>query len=209
MNAHGSIIVLDRAPCQRARDTRRMAGDIVRSPIKATERPRRGLEERLYLKTPGLARRGTKLIMRLGPRSRLRRAALIYGQRTGLEASNREDLEVGLLPFHPDYEFTFAGDALQVAPDLKQHYRGHAETLELLRTWREGFDKLRFEPRELLDPGGARFGVRIEQIGHASGGIEVRQEHWAVLWLRNGLVVRQQVFFAEQPALDALGEDGH
>ena len=184
-----------------------MAGDIVRSPIEAIERPRRGLEERLYLKTTWLARHGTKLIMRLGPRSRLRRAALIHGQRAGLEASNREDLEVGLLPFHPDYEFTFAADALQFAPDLKQHYRGHSGIRELLRTWREGFDKVRFEPRELLDPGGARFGVRIEQIGHASGGIEVRQEHWAVLWLRDGLVVRQKIFFDEQSALDVLRED--
>src|SRR4051794_27431127 len=79
--------------------------DIVRKPLRASQRSGRTLEVRLSLRFPRLAVAYLRLIGKLPPRSRLRQAALWRGIRLGVEAFNRRDLDVVAIVYHPDLEY--------------------------------------------------------------------------------------------------------
>lgn len=181
-----------------------MAREIVRIPLEAASRPRRSLDERVFLRAPRLLQIIYRRLTRRGPHSRLRRTVLVQSQLAGWEATNREDWDVNLLAFHPDYQFTFEGDDPKMGPDIGTRHIGRAGVVEMMDTWRAGFEELRFEPREVLDPGWNRFGARIEQFGRGSSGIEVSQQLWSVYWLRDGLIARQTIYYEEALALEAL-----
>ena len=179
--------------------------DIERIPVTPASRPRRTIDERIFVRWPRLLQGIYRHLSRRDSTSRLRRAVLVKSQLAGWEAQNREDWDVNLMAFHPDYEFTFEGDAPKMGIDIGTRHIGRDDVEAMMGTWRDAFDDLRFEPREVLDPGGDRFGVRVVQSGRGRiVGVEVSQELWSIYWLRDGLIARQTVFYEEAPALQAL-----
>jgi hypothetical protein len=179
-----------------------MQDNIRRSPIRSLERPKRTLAERFALVLPErIFRRVVMVTLRRPAGSRLRRLVLTRSQQLGWEAINRADTD--LVGYHPGFEFRF-DDPGRIGIDIKQVYYGAAGVGEMIKIWHSGFEQLRFEPRELLDPGGDRFAARYEMIGRAGDGIELREDQWSVWTFRDYLCERQTIYWSETKALDAL-----
>src|SRR5256885_6082346 len=80
--------------------------EAVRTPIGDAQLPtRRTIDERLSVRWPGLHRAVSEQILKLPPRSRLRRAAVRYGALSGWGAWVRGDLDLCLVRFAPDYRY--------------------------------------------------------------------------------------------------------
>ena len=84
-------------------------------------------------------------------------------------------------------------------------YRGAAEAEEEVRTWREPFDDFRWEPKEVL-LGESCFVVVGDMAGRGrTSGLEVQTEESHVWTLRDGRIVRMQMFVDRGEALAAAG----
>jgi ketosteroid isomerase-like protein len=178
--------------------------ELVRWQIEPLERRRRGVDERIAIALPWLARRLRAASTRLPPGSTMRRAALTRAVRTGWAATNRDDYEALRASLHPDVEFV---------PPLRGTgglgfdavYRGPDGVERFVREWKSGFNPFRYEPREIADAGGASFAVRLGMIGTLRGAdAEVREEYGTVITLKDGLVFRQENFRDWDSALAAL-----
>jgi hypothetical protein len=181
---------------------------VVRSRIYPLSRARRGVEDRLLIATPGLIRRLFAMALRGGPESRLRRGVLRRTLQVGIAANNRRDYEVLSAFLSRDVEMHMFPDDPEARPaGIDPVYRGHERYLTLLELWKASFRDHRWELQELLDPGGARFGARLEIVGHGLGsGVEVRQTQYGVWQVEHGSVERQWAL-ATEPATLALLED--
>lgn len=177
---------------------------LVRWEIEPLERNHRGLDERIAIALPSLARRMRAAATRLPAGSAIRRAALTRAARTGWAATNRDDYEAMRSALHPGVEFIppmrgtggLGFDAVYRGPDGVERF---------VREWKSGFSQFRYEPREIADAGGASFAVRLGMIGtlrDADG--EVREEYGTVIVLQDGLVLRQENFRDWDSALAAL-----
>jgi hypothetical protein len=78
---------------------------IVRKPLRVSERSGRTLDQRLSLRFPRLAAAYLRRIGKMPPGSRLRQATLWRGVRLGVEAYNRRDLDAVLIGWHPEFEY--------------------------------------------------------------------------------------------------------
>src|SRR5215210_8210725 len=99
--------------------------EIVRTPLSTTTRPSRSLDERLYVRFPTLLPRIFSAVMRLRPRSRVRRTLLSLTVRRGWAASDRGDLELCLCGYDRDVEISWPESGSLAFPDLSGVYRGH------------------------------------------------------------------------------------
>jgi ketosteroid isomerase-like protein len=181
------------------------SGQIVRKPLRAHERSRRTLDQRLSVRFPRLADRYLRLIGRLPPRSHLRQAAVCRGIRLAAEAFNRRDIDALLAGYHPDFEF-HPNRELVEAGLAEPCYRGRTGYLkyltELFEVW--GPD-IRLEPVELID-----LGDRLVALGHTPGraqasGVTLTGTYAVVGTLKDGKVIRQQDFLDHAEALEAVG----
>jgi ketosteroid isomerase-like protein len=183
--------------------------EAVRQRLSLRERSarRRTLVQRLAVRVPLFAQLGMRLIARLSPTSRLRQALLLRAVQDGFEASNRGDLEVVVMGYHPNVE-------LQQPPGVGDYgelgfqptYRGHQGYREFQAHWLSAWDEVLLEPQELIDLGD-RFLVLIRGTvrGQASG-VSVTQS-MAVLYTfhTNGRIIREQRYLDQAEALDAVG----
>jgi ketosteroid isomerase-like protein len=168
-----------------------------------TGRRRRGLDERLALRFPGLARRLARLPSH--PGSRVRRAALVHGVRVGFAATNRRDFESLLARYHPDAETHHHPDSHELIHEPL--LRGREGVVRFFEQWLETWDDVRYEPVELLDPGGERFMVlsQIAATGRGSG-VPVRQPFAQLFQLKDGLIVRVDAWLGPwNDAIEGLG----
>jgi ketosteroid isomerase-like protein len=162
---------------------------------------RRAADERLFLRLPALYRVLSSTLMRLPPRSRLRRAMVARRMRQAYAAANRRDFDVVLMGWQRDSEYRPAADLMP--PDLKTVFHGHDGYLELWRHWLDAFDDIRWDPEEILDLGD-RLLVTTRQSGRGSGsGVAVSEPVFQLFTLRSGLVTRQEDFLDRSKALDA------
>src|SRR5919109_484212 len=100
--------------------------DVVRTPLSLPAAPgRRALDERLYVRFPALLPRLVHAVMRLRPRSRVRRAMLSRLIRRGWAASNRGDLDLSLCGYDPEVEINWPDSGAGAFPDLQGTYCGH------------------------------------------------------------------------------------
>jgi hypothetical protein len=79
--------------------------EFVRKPLRARERSRRTLDQRLAIRFPRLTAAFARLIGKLPPGSRVRQAALWRTARLGVEAYNRRDLDAVVIAYRPDLEY--------------------------------------------------------------------------------------------------------
>ena len=181
-----------------------MADEIVRWKIEPLERDRRSLDERLALRAPRLTQRAIRAVMGRPAGSRLRKAAFTRAVRVGYAANNRLDYDALFALFHPEAIFRAIGYATPL--DLPDEVHGVESMRAFINTQRAGFDQLRYEPREIADPGGSRFGARLLFVANARG-LEVEQEAGTTWTLEDGWVVRQDVYDSYDAALAALGAE--
>ena len=177
--------------------------EVVRQPVALKARSRRGLEERVYLRFPSVARFLTGVVWRLPPRSRARRAVFLRAAQMSFDATNRGDFESGFLLYHPDIELITPPTILGLGFDPV--YRGLEARYEFQRRWTAEWGDMRFEPEEILDLGDRLLFVgRIKGSGLSSGA--AFETDWANLYtISAGRLIREQPFFDRQEGLEAAG----
>ena len=71
--------------------------------------------------------------------------------------------------------------------------------------WAEQFDQLTITAEELVDVDD-KVVVRVRQEGHgARTGVPVQVIFWWVYWLKDGKIIRFEMFEDREPALEAAG----
>jgi ketosteroid isomerase-like protein len=186
----------------------------VRQRVSPRERSGRTLEQRLAVRLPWFVALWSRLVVRLSPTSRLRQALLLRSVQDGFDAYNRGDLEVLVLPYHPDVE-------LQAPPDHGQGgtlgwpatYRGHDGYREFYADWQSAWGALRIEPQELIDVGD-RFLVTAQMTLRGVGsGVSLSQNVAILATLDDaGKVIRERRYTDHSEALEAVGlpeQDAH
>jgi ketosteroid isomerase-like protein len=121
--------------------------------------------------------------------------------RTGFAANNRLDYDALFVFYEPSVEIRLMGGATRI--DLDPVYWGHEGLRKVNQDWRAGFEQFQFEPREVIDPGGDRFGILVDFHGQTSG-MATRQRSGFVLILRDGLAMRQDFYWDWEEAVEAL-----
>jgi SnoaL-like domain len=173
-------------------------------PLSERAGDRRALDDRVFVRFPALYRRMADALMRLSPRSRLRRLMLARAVGQAYAAGNRRDFDRLLIGVDPaEYEYRPASDLMP--PDLDPVFHGPDGYLQLWRYWLDAFADIRWDPEEILDMG-ERALVTTQQRGHGSGsGVAVSHPVFQLFKFRRGLVVRQEDFLDRAEALEAAG----
>jgi hypothetical protein len=119
----------------------------------------------------------------------------------GYAAFSRGDLDAAIHDFHPDIEWV-AWDALPDGGDV----RGRDAVRAFFKTWREAFDELTAEPEEIIDTGEHIIVLtRVHgQARDSTADIAAPLVPW-VWTVRDGLVVRMEMFANKAEAFEALG----
>ena len=151
---------------------------------------------------PSLYRRLAPQVLRLSPRSRLRRVLLRRAVDSGWSSMSRQDIELNVLYFAADTEFEFP-PAMQ-SLGIPASFRGHQGRLEGMERIFEVWGAV-MTPLYVLD-----LGERILNLGllHSRGrasGIALDQELAQLVTLRDGLVVRDRTFWSWDEGLSAAG----
>lgn len=163
---------------------------------------RRSLDERLFIRFPGLYRLLAGAFMRLPPRSRLRRLMVARRVWRAYAAANRRDFDSVLVGWDPGSEYRPSGDLMP--PDLETVFYGRDGYLKLWRYWLDAIEDIRWDPEEIFDLGDTVL-VRAHQNGHGSGsGVAVSESVFQLFKFRRGLVLRQEDFLDRSKALEAV-----
>lgn len=157
------------------------------------------------MRFPWLTAAAFRLVLKLPPGSRIRRAGVSRAIRLALEAFNRKDLDVVMVGFHPDLEynpyreFVEAGLA-EPCYHGRSGYRAYIEgTYEV---WGDG---VRLEAAELIDLGD-RFVVLADMPMLAqSSGIALAESYGSVWRVSEGAVIEVRDFLRHSEALEAAG----
>jgi ketosteroid isomerase-like protein len=179
--------------------------EIVRQPIRISDRSHRRLEDRIVARIPNFAVAVSRALFRLPARSRVRRLLQPRIVRQGVEAVNRGDYEVAFLLFHPDMEY-LAPPGTVVLGTFPEKLQGRRERIEFERSWRADWSEFRYEPEELID-----LTDRLVLIGRMSGsgrrsGAPMDSEWAAIYTISRGQVIREEIFFDDNArALKAAG----
>jgi ketosteroid isomerase-like protein len=127
--------------------------------------------------------------------------------RRGIEAFNRRDLDRLLREMHPDAELDWSRSR-----GLRSGiYRGKAE---IKRFWEELFDhfeEIKVRPERFIEAG-EHVVVPDRSFARGRAGIRVEAANTMVFTLRDGELVRQQLFQETEEALEAVGlseQDAH
>jgi hypothetical protein len=184
------------------------SGQIVRRGLRVREGTERGLEQRILVRFPWLARVPLWLVGRLPPASRWRQVAVWRGVRLTVEAFNRRDLDALGPTRAPGYEFHPPREAVE-AGFFEPCYRGNdgyrKYVSELADVWG---DDMRVEPVELIDMGD-RFVLLLDVPVRAQASrVPLTGKMASVITLEQGRAVRQQDYLDHAEALEAVGLRG-
>jgi ketosteroid isomerase-like protein len=173
------------------------------SPHTGRASQRRGWDERLLVRFPGVYPRVGRVWTRMSPQFRLRRVILARSVPRTCAALNRRDFAAFLLGFHPRIEFRGTRELL--GPDQPEVAFGHEGVLKFLEAWFDAIEDLRYDPAEVLDLGN-NFLVTVKLSGHGSAsGVAVSQQLFVLSHVRRGGVVKQENFLEHSQALEAAG----
>ena len=177
----------------------------VRSPVRARERSRRTLNQRLATHFPRLAAASARLLATLPPASRLRRAAMARNVRLAAEAYNRRDLEAALIGYHPEFE-VYPARAWVEAGLVEPCYRGLEGYRKYSAIWDEvwGPDN-HVRPVELIDLGERTVMLARAPMRAEASGVPFTEAFALVSTTRDGAVIRQEEYWDHAEALEAVG----
>ena len=180
-------------------------GPIARMPLGVRPRVRRTLDQRLIVRFPSLAAASFGLVLKLPVGSRLRQAGVSRAVRLGLEAFNRQDLDVVAAGFHPELEYypyrEFVESGLaEPCYHGRSGYRAYVEgTYDV---WGAG---VRLEPTELIDLGD-RFVVLADMPMQAqASGIALAETYGSIWTLKDGQIAEVRDFLDQAEALAVAG----
>jgi hypothetical protein len=164
---------------------------------------RRRLDERLLVRFPAIAYAVTRLLTRLPPTSRIRRATLRYVVTRVLEAANRGDWDAALAILPPEYETHPPAEMIGLGFDPV--YRGPEGRLQLQNLWMDQLGEFEQETKEVIDLGG-----RILVLGWMRGtglgsGASFESELGYLVFLSNGRLSHEHFFRSHAEALEAAG----
>jgi ketosteroid isomerase-like protein len=172
-------------------------------PLSESAARRRSLDERLFVRFPGLYRLLADAFTRLPPRSRLRRLMVARRVSRAYAAANRRDFDLVLVGWDPESEYRPSVDLMP--PDMETVFHGRDGYLKLWRYWLDAIEDIRWDPEEIFDSGDKLL-VRAQQNGHGSGsGVAVSEPVFQLFEFRRGLVLRQEDFPDRSKALEAAG----
>jgi ketosteroid isomerase-like protein len=142
-------------------------------------------------------------VLRLSPRTRLRRLIIARRVWQAYAVVNRRDFDLVLLGWDPESEYRPSADLMP--PDVEPIFHGRDGMRQLWRYWLDSFKDIGWDPEEVLDFGD-RLLVTARQRGEGSGsGVAVSERVFQLFTLRRGLVVRQEDFLDRVKALEAAG----
>ena len=175
---------------------------IVRQPVTAGTRKRRGIDERFVLRFPRATAAIARFVLRRPLHSRVRRVVLRNAVAIGYGAANRGDYEPPFALYASDFEFEVPR---QLASLGESGVRGRQARAEWQRRWIEEWGEFQFELDEMIDTG-ERLVItgRIHGAGRSSGA-NVDSDWGIVFTLGSGLATREQVFLDRSQALEAAG----
>jgi ketosteroid isomerase-like protein len=166
-----------------------MAG-AVRTPIGPNARlpTRRSLDERLFVRWPVAYAALSRAVLRLPPRSLLRRALLRRTVLSGWGAWARGDLDLLLVRYAPDVRLEPLHEI--VAAGMRDSYHGHAGVREVTADWREAWERMDLFPQEIIDAGNPVVILGRLHLRARGSGIEFDTPVGQVVWAERGLIVR-------------------
>jgi ketosteroid isomerase-like protein len=179
--------------------------ETVRKPLAVRERSSRTLDQRLGLRFPRLAHVCARLLGRLPPSSRVRRAGMRRAVQLAAEAFNRRDVDAFLLGVHRDCEFHPPREFVEAAL-LEPCYRGPAGYRKFVSAWSEvwGAD-LRVERLQLIDLGNHLVVLAEETMRGQASGVPLTGKYGWVSTLKDGRAIREQHYLDHAEALEAVG----
>ena len=149
---------------------------------------RRTLDERLYVRWPGVYAAMSRAVLRLPPRSRLRRALLRRNVLSGWAAWTRGDLGLVLVRYAPEYQFEPHHEL--IAAGMRSSYRGHSGMREWAADMREAWEEMDAFPQEIIDAGNPVVILGRLHLRARGSGIEFDTPIGQVVWAERGLIVR-------------------
>jgi ketosteroid isomerase-like protein len=178
---------------------------IVRKPLRVSERSGRTLDQRLSLRFPRLAAAYLRRIGKMPPGSRLRQATLWRGVRLGVEAYNRRDLDAVVIGWHPEFEYHTGREWAQsglVEPCYRglEGYRKYVAATE--EVWGE---ENYLRPVELIDLGERIVMLADGRMRAQASGVPLAEAFALVTTLEDGRTVRLQEYYDHAEALEAVG----
>ena len=177
--------------------------EVVRQRLAVRPTSRRRLGERLALCFPRAGALFVRAILRLPPRSRLRRTLVPYSLQLALEAINRGDPEAAFALYPPDCE-TITNSGLMTL-GFDRVYRGREERLRFQREWVAELGEFQQEAKEVIDCGDRiLLLVRMKGSGLASRAAFDTDVAY-LLTNSGGRPIREQLFRSHEEALEAAG----
>jgi ketosteroid isomerase-like protein len=182
-------------------------GRVVAVRVAIAEPPRnsRTLDERLFVRLPAIYRALSRVVMRLTPGSRLRRALLRRSVASSFAAFARRDFELVLLLFADDIEYEAPADAQTVG--FSGTIRGRSALADAYLESVEDLERWEITPGWMLDLRNVLVVLGTSRIRGRESGLELEEEWASVYALRRGLVARQQDLRSWREALGAVQVD--
>jgi ketosteroid isomerase-like protein len=186
----------------------------VRQKVPLRKRSGRTLEQRLAVRLPWFVELWSRLVARLSPTSRLRQALLLRSVQISFDAYSRGDLEVLVLPYHPDVEFQGPPDHGQGGTlGWRPSYRGHDGYREFYADWKSVWGAPRIEPQELIDLGDRLLVIAQMRLRGVGSGVRLNQDLAVLATLDEaGKVIRERRYADHSEALETVGlseQDAH
>jgi ketosteroid isomerase-like protein len=179
--------------------------DVVRTRIGPDARlpTRRTLDERLFVRWPGVYAELSRAVLRLPPRSRVRRAVLRRNVLSGWAAWARGDLDLMLVRYARNCNVKLMREL--VAAGMRDSYDGHAGAREVAADLREAWEGLDLVPQEIVDGGDVLVVLGRFHPRAGGSGIEFDTPAGQVLRVERGLIVRDRFFNSWDEALRVAG----
>jgi hypothetical protein len=165
--------------------------------LRGAEPPsRRTVEEAIFVRAPLLFRALAWLTFRLQRGSRLRQAVIRRSVLQSQGAWMRRDFEPALIRFAPGAQLV-TGEGERTRLDFEASYSGRDGVRAFIQTYQDAFEDSTYEPQWIVDLGDDVFVMLLHHRlrGRASGA-SVEQVSAHRVKLRNGLVVREEVYAA-------------
>ena len=153
---------------------------------------------------PGAWRALARRVLRLSPRSRLKRAMLGREMTSGWDAAWRRDFELMLVRYAADVEVQYDPDFEAIG--LGGTFHGHDGIVRFLESWGEPWEGWELEPVAVLDLGDERFlALAHVRLPGTTSGVRLESEFAQLVTIRDGLVMRDQEFRSWDKGLRAAG----
>ena len=162
----------------------------------------RTLDERLIVRWPGGYAAVSRVLLRLPPRSRLRKELLKRTTLSAWGAWAREDLDLTLARYAPDFQLEPPREF--VAAGIESSYTGDAGVRKWAADMHDAWERMDIRPLAIVDAGNPVVTLGEARLRSRTG-IEFAYKIGSVFWTEGGLIVRERDFASWDEALQVAG----